>query len=353
VEHLDSIAARNPVCLLAADAAAAASVAGAMGARSSWDIRIFDEPQSALEWCAAHGPRLVLADCSVGKVASLEFALRARNAARGTPPLVAFLAAHEDAPLQELAAAHGVVAVIRKPGPGEPWGADLVHLLRVVDQAHAMDRNTAVRPMPQLPEDRLEAADLAMARDAARLLRRQLCRDSVLMQETLAGCATASGLGADATERLLSAWTLYAGLPIRKPQAPSPAEGSQRLEEERQLRGLAARALAQCPPIFNARKETPALWALQLALHGGEHWDGSGRPLGLRGREIPLPARLVHLVNSYGLLRCASALGGAQLPASAALVRMEASCHQEFDPTLFEALKTATQRDVQGVGACA
>jgi HD-GYP domain-containing protein (c-di-GMP phosphodiesterase class II) len=160
-------------------------------------------------------------------------------------------------------------------------------------------------------------------------------------------------MGPAPRDRLLAAWQLYAALPIVAPRAPSPAEGSQRLDDEQRLRSLAARALERARQNAGTREETPARWALQMALHGAENWDGSGRPLGLQGRDIPLPARLMHLVNSYGILRASSALGGAQLSAGAALARMEASCHHEFDPQLFAALKAVTQQEAAAAAVCA
>ena len=34
-----------------------------------------------------------------------------------------------------------------------------------------------------------------------------------------------------------------------------------------------------------------------------EHWDGSGYPRGLRGEEIPLPARIFSVVDAWDALR--------------------------------------------------
>ncbi len=43
--------------------------------------------------------------------------------------------------------------------------------------------------------------------------------------------------------------------------------------------------------------------ARQIALHHHEKWDGTGYPFGLRGDEIPLPARIVAVADVYDALR--------------------------------------------------
>lgn len=53
-----------------------------------------------------------------------------------------------------------------------------------------------------------------------------------------------------------------------------------------------------------AGKMEPALWRvmLQVCRYHHERWDGSGYPQGLSGEDIPLPARLMALVDVYDAL---------------------------------------------------
>jgi len=45
--------------------------------------------------------------------------------------------------------------------------------------------------------------------------------------------------------------------------------------------------------------------AQQIAIAHHEHWDGNGYPYGARGRDIPLPARIVAIADVYDALTTA------------------------------------------------
>ena len=44
--------------------------------------------------------------------------------------------------------------------------------------------------------------------------------------------------------------------------------------------------------------------ACQIAMSHHEKWDGSGYPAGLRGDEIPIPARLMAVADVYDAMSC-------------------------------------------------
>lgn len=63
-----------------------------------------------------------------------------------------------------------------------------------------------------------------------------------------------------------------------------------------------------------------------------ERWDGSGYPAGLRGEEIPLPARLFAVCDAYDAMTTERPYQRARLPEKA-LAEIEALAGRQFDPT--------------------
>ncbi len=70
-----------------------------------------------------------------------------------------------------------------------------------------------------------------------------------------------------------------------------------------------------------------------------ERWDGEGYPRGLKGTEIPLPGRLVAVVDVYDALVEARAYKAAMLPARALEVIVEGR-GRHFDPDIVDAFVT-------------
>jgi putative two-component system response regulator len=82
--------------------------------------------------------------------------------------------------------------------------------------------------------------------------------------------------------------------------------------------------------------------AREIALHHHERWDGSGYPLGLRGEEIPLSARIVALADTY------DALTGVRLYkfpclADDARAIIERERGRQFDPAVVDAFLSRTE----------
>lgn len=63
-----------------------------------------------------------------------------------------------------------------------------------------------------------------------------------------------------------------------------------------------------------------------------ERWDGSGYPAGLRGEEIPLPARLFAVCDTYDAMTTERPYQRARSPEKA-LAELEALAGRQFDPT--------------------
>lgn len=73
----------------------------------------------------------------------------------------------------------------------------------------------------------------------------------------------------------------------------------------------------------------------QIVTSHHERWDGQGYPHGLRGTEIPLPARIVGIAQTFDHLT-ADAPGRIALPLDAAIRHISLQSHTHFDPLLLE-----------------
>ncbi|TWI63135.1 response regulator RpfG family c-di-GMP phosphodiesterase [Pseudoduganella lurida] len=76
-----------------------------------------------------------------------------------------------------------------------------------------------------------------------------------------------------------------------------------------------------------------------------EHWDGGGYPQGLRGRQIPLSARIAAVADAYDVLLHGPG-GAAPLSPRAALDHLRARGGTQFDPEVVLALADVVARDV-------
>jgi putative two-component system response regulator len=76
-------------------------------------------------------------------------------------------------------------------------------------------------------------------------------------------------------------------------------------------------------------------YAMQIARHHHERWDGSGYPDGLAGTAIPLAARLMAIADVFDALISQRAYKGAMPPAQAREI-MAAERGKHFDPDLLD-----------------
>ncbi|MBQ7942703.1 MAG: response regulator [Lachnospiraceae bacterium] len=77
--------------------------------------------------------------------------------------------------------------------------------------------------------------------------------------------------------------------------------------------------------------------AVDIAYYHHENWDGTGYPKGLKGEEIPLPARIVHVVDVF------DALNGERIYKQSGTIEdclkiMEAESGKAFDPDIVQVL---------------
>ena len=91
---------------------------------------------------------------------------------------------------------------------------------------------------------------------------------------------------------------------------------------------LGARIMEQVPALDGARR-------LVVACH--EHWDGSGYPLGLRGGEIPVGARIILACDAFDAMT-SDRVYRAAMPVVEALAELRRCAGSHFDPDVTAAL---------------
>lgn len=77
-----------------------------------------------------------------------------------------------------------------------------------------------------------------------------------------------------------------------------------------------------------------------------EHFDGSGTPLGIRGVQIPLAARVVAVANVCDVMIHSRPYAPLQTPLEA-MQEIHACAGAQFDPLVVDALSSAVERDPQ------
>jgi response regulator RpfG family c-di-GMP phosphodiesterase len=86
--------------------------------------------------------------------------------------------------------------------------------------------------------------------------------------------------------------------------------------------------------------------AMPVIRHHHERYDGSGAPDGLRGREIPMGARIVAVVDAYLKLRAGR--GPQAMDAEAALAELVRGAGTQFDPEVVEAFQRVIDKRTAG-----
>lgn len=126
-----------------------------------------------------------------------------------------------------------------------------------------------------------------------------------------------------------------------------PPKGDNGVSEERneQLRACVSASLRLLEHIDFPWKVMPVI------RHHHERYDGSGVPDGLRGREIPMGARIVAVVDAYVAMSAGDP--GRTISASQALAELVRGAGHRFDPEVVEAFHRVIERRLAGRKAMA
>jgi putative nucleotidyltransferase with HDIG domain len=104
--------------------------------------------------------------------------------------------------------------------------------------------------------------------------------------------------------------------------------------------------IVQKHPIIGAKiiKEIEALAAMvPIVLHHHERYDGKGYPDGLKGDDIPVGARIVHVTDAYDTMVSARAYRD-MLPPELAISELRKNAGAQFDPKIVDIFITSLRK---------
>jgi HD-GYP domain-containing protein (c-di-GMP phosphodiesterase class II) len=113
------------------------------------------------------------------------------------------------------------------------------------------------------------------------------------------------------------------------------------------------RSVVELHPRIGAEvlSQVPSLRPVATAvLHHHERYDGSGYPAGLKGDEIPMPARIVAVADAYSAMTHDRPHRPARTPGEAS-AELAAQAGVQFDPEVTQLLLEEVRRREQGMGA--
>ena len=83
----------------------------------------------------------------------------------------------------------------------------------------------------------------------------------------------------------------------------------------------------------------------EIILHHHEHYDGTGYPQGLKGDEIPLPSRIITIIDVFDALSSTRRYRE-PLSAEKTLDKMGKEMGHEFDPKVFEVVSQVVRSNL-------
>ncbi len=139
-------------------------------------------------------------------------------------------------------------------------------------------------------------------------------------------------------ERLALASTLHDIGKVAVPDAVLRKPGPLTPEEAAQIRRHPTVGADTLIAVHRELEKDPLVaMAVEICLYHHERWDGTGYPVGLRGEEIPLSARIVAVADVFDALLSARAYKP-PMPLDRAVGMIRAAAGAHFDPAVVDAL---------------
>ena len=309
------------------------------------DVKAFGNPLEAIEWARANVPDLILTDYKMREIDGIETIKRLRQLQTCADVPIVMVTVSVDTKVCHSAFDAGVTDFLVKPYDHYECRARCRNLLKMREQHLLLQDRTkllefeiasAVRQMRARERETImfsaSLSEYHAHQNGYRLLR--IARYARLIAQGM-------GLPSDTVERIELASTLHDIGKIGIADDILLAKGLLTVEQEAALREhteIGYRLLE------NSSSEYLQM-AAEISLHHHERYDGCGYPRGIKGRDIPLPARIVTVAEAFERL-ASNPSGLIADNISDAMRNIVSRKGSEFDPVCVEAL--SSQLDTVG-----
>jgi two-component system response regulator RpfG len=253
----------------------------------------FGNPVEALRWSEAHATDLVLLDYRMPDMDGLEFARRFRRSLSRRDVPIVLISVVGDEPVRQAALEAGVIDFLVKPVRPRELRTRCKNLLQLRQQGESVKERARSLEVEQRERETLYRLARAIEyRDCGTGL--HLLR----MSHYAEVLAEALGMNEEEVAILTSAAPLHDIGKIGIPDAVLLKRASLTDEEMTVMR---RHPMIGYDILRDSKSKFVQMGAL-IALRHHERWDGSGYPDGLKGEEIPLPARIVATADVFDAL---------------------------------------------------
>lgn len=316
----------------------------------------FESPIAALERFRISPPSVLLLDYQMPSMNGLALLKSMRCMGLGERlPVVIVSGAPDAEALKMLAYREGVLEIVRKPVNPQELALKVRNLSLLVSHPRSGGSGTGLGPLPikgiptpaaapfrgagavlsSHPQRTTDASWMRMLERVASIRDENTGSHTQRMAHYAATIAINCGMDLHQQALLLQAAPLHdigkIGIPdaiLLKPGKLSDDE----MQTMRRHTTIGYELLRDEP--------SPALrLGAEIALAHHERWDGTGYPLGLRGTDIPLSARIVAVADAFDAMTTVRPYKPAWLVERAVAV-IEADRDQHFDPTVVDAFQS-------------